>query len=365
MTRLDSYADLLPTPVGASHAYPDGNGRRHSRLWNVLSHFNSRKRLLPILLFLFFLFLFVQHRDDAVPVHLRDLGYATRPLWQKPPERFKNVIRFSNDEFLWRGLDSAPTPSSSNTYAGYSRVCKAHGLQALPENQAPPKVYDVVIFSVELDLLEIRMRELLNVVDYFVVLESNVTFSGDLKPLVFQDNQEQFAFAKDKIVHGVIGDLQASSSSSAAVGISGKAVPKEDPFKNEVKMRVGVSHFIDSLKPAKGDIALQSDVDEIPSSRAVSLLKHCTGYGDVIHLGMPSYLYSFEFPMERKNVDALQVNNGEGAGPRQWRASAKRYKSRAYNGYTHSRQSDTILEKAGWHLTFAFKYIEDFIFKMK
>ncbi|KAK9894845.1 glycosyltransferase family 17 protein [Cystobasidium minutum MCA 4210] len=247
--------------------------------------------------------------------------------------------------------------------AGYSRVCKAHSLQALPENQAPPKVYDVVIFSVELDLLEIRMRELYSVVDYFVVLESNVTFSGEIKPLTFQDNQGQFAFARDKIVHGIIGDLKLSTSTSDRK--AGEEAKKEDPFKNEIKMRNGVSRFIDSLKPAKGDIIIQSDVDEITSSRAVLLLKHCTGYPDIVHLGMPSYLYSFEFPMERKNANSLSVNNGEGAGPRQWRASAKKYGTKAYNGYTHSRQSDTILEKAGWHLTFAFKYIEDFIFKMK
>lgn len=313
----------------------------------------------------FLVLLSYRHKDDAVSVHLRDLGYATRPFWDKSPERFKNVIHFSNDEFLWRGLgddvaSSAPAPDMA---AGYSRVCKAHGLQALPENQAPPKVYDVVIFSVELDLLEIRMRELYNVVDYFVVLESNVTFSGEIKPLTFQDNEGQFAFARDKLVHGIIGDLKLSTPTSERK--IGEEVKKEDPFKNEIKMRNGVSRFVDLLKPTKGDIILQSDVDEIPSSRAVSLLKHCTGYPDIVHLGMPSYLYSFEFPMERKNANSLSVNNGEGAGPRQWRASAKKYGTKAYNGYTHSRQSDTILEKAGWHLTFAFKYIEDFIFKMK
>lgn len=361
MTRSDSSANLLPTQVSATHAH-----QRLSRPWNTLNHLNSRKRVFPAIAVLLLLFLILQHREDAVTVHLRDLGYATRPLWEKPPERFKNVIHFSKDEFLWRGLDNTPSTSALNTFSGYSRVCNAHGLSALPENEAPPKVYDVVIFSVELDLLEIRMRELLNVVDYFVVLESNVTFSGDLKPLIFQDNQEQFAFAKDKIIYGIIGDLKPSSLSSiSSISKPGEPVSKDDPFKNEIKMRVGVSHFIDSLRPTKGSIVLQSDVDEIPSSQAVSLLKHCTGYPDIIHLGMPSYLYSFEFPMERKNVDSLQVNNGEGAGPRQWRASAKKYGTRGYNGYTHSRQSDTILEKAGWHLTFAFKYIEDFVFKMK
>lgn len=346
-------SSFLPGPGHASTATPSLYVNARPSFSTLV---NSRRRLAGLLLLGTILLLILAHWDDAVSVHLRDLGYATRPLWERPPERFKNVIHFSNDEFLWRGIDesssSSPSPSS------YSRVCKAHGLEPLPNNAETPKVYDVVIFSVELDLLEIRMRELLHTVDYFVIVESNVTFSGDSKPLIFQKHSDQFAFARDKIIYRTITDLKPSSTS---VGASSS---KEDPFMNEVRMRVGVSHIIDTLNPSKGSIILQSDVDEIPSSRAVSLLKHCTGYPDIIHLGMPSYLYSFEFPMER-NPNSLQVNNGEGAGPRQWRASAKKYGSKAYNGYTHSRTSDTILEKAGWHLTFAFKYIDDFIFKMR
>jgi beta-1,4-mannosyl-glycoprotein beta-1,4-N-acetylglucosaminyltransferase len=239
-----------------------------------------------------------------------------------------------------------------------SRICKAHGLETLDSGGVGniPTVYDAVIFSVELDLLEIRMRELYDVVDTFIVTESNVTFSGDAREYVLEKNMDQLAFAKDKLVYIKIGDLTPHNPLSQ--------FPKEDPFANEVKMRVGVSRAIDNLFPRVGSIILQSDVDEIPSSKAVSLLKHCNGWGDVIHLGMPSYLYSFEFPMQRSKSSS-KANNGEGAGSRQWRASAKRYGTESYRGYTHSRQSDAILEKAGWHLTFAFKYIDDFVFKMK
>lgn len=309
------------------------------------------------------LVLFV-HRDDAVSVHFRDLGYATRPIWEKPPERFKNVIRLNTDDSLWKSFNHDDIGAKIPDTEDYERICRAHTLQPLQNQVEIPKVYDVVIFSVELDLLEIRIRELFDTVDYFVIVESNITFSGDLKPFIFKENQDQFAFAKDKIIYRTVTDLKPTSASSVSGRSKNANANKEDPFKNEIRMRVGVSRIIDSLYPSKGDIILQSDVDEIPSPRAVELLKHCSGYPDIIHLGMPSYLYSFEFPMDR-NTNAKNVNNGEGAGPRQWRASAKKYGTPSYNGYSHSRQSDTILEKAGWHLTFAFKYIDDFIFKMK
>ena len=47
------------------------------------------------------------------------------------------------------------------------------------------KVVDVIIFSQEIDALEIRLRELDPVVDKFVVLESSKSFSNLDKPLKF------------------------------------------------------------------------------------------------------------------------------------------------------------------------------------
>ncbi|KAG9073153.1 hypothetical protein KI688_000940 [Linnemannia hyalina] len=66
------------------------------------------------------------------------------------------------------------------------------------------KVYDAVIFSVELDMLEIRMRELYDVVDHFVILESSRTFTGIPKPAVFQENRERYSFAEDKIIYKLV-----------------------------------------------------------------------------------------------------------------------------------------------------------------
>lgn len=48
-------------------------------------------------------------------------------------------------------------------------------------------------FLNELDLLEIKCRELAGVVDMFVIVESPLTFTGLPKPLVFADNKARFA----------------------------------------------------------------------------------------------------------------------------------------------------------------------------
>ena len=53
-----------------------------------------------------------------------------------------------------------------------------------------PKIYDCFPFFNELDLLEIRLNYLDPVVDYFVLCESRVTFSGISKNLFYEDNKE-------------------------------------------------------------------------------------------------------------------------------------------------------------------------------
>ena len=56
------------------------------------------------------------------------------------------------------------------------------------------KVYDGFMFFNELDLLEIRLRELYDVVDTFVVVEATVTFSGHPRELVFEANRQRFRY---------------------------------------------------------------------------------------------------------------------------------------------------------------------------
>ena len=53
-------------------------------------------------------------------------------------------------------------------------------------------VYDSFQFFNELDILLLRMHILNDVVDRFVISESTVTFSGDKKPLFYEENKGMF-----------------------------------------------------------------------------------------------------------------------------------------------------------------------------
>lgn len=72
------------------------------------------------------------------------------------------------------------------------------------------KIYDTFIFFNELDLLEIRLNILNEYVDYFVLVESNRTFTGNIKPLFYNENKDRFKKFNDKIIHVIVDDLPDS-----------------------------------------------------------------------------------------------------------------------------------------------------------
>lgn len=68
------------------------------------------------------------------------------------------------------------------------------------------KVYDVFTFFNELELLELRLEILDSVVDKFVLIECVETFSGNPKPLYYEENKHLFEKYHHKIIHHITYD---------------------------------------------------------------------------------------------------------------------------------------------------------------
>jgi len=60
--------------------------------------------------------------------------------------------------------------------------------------------YNVFPFFNELDLLELRLTELCDHIDKFVIVESTLTFTGNPKPLYYQENASRFAKWANQII---------------------------------------------------------------------------------------------------------------------------------------------------------------------
>ncbi|WP_198013080.1 glycosyltransferase family 17 protein [Citrifermentans bremense] len=145
--------------------------------------------------------------------------------------------------------------------------------------------YDVFMFFNELDLLEIRLNLLDEVVDYFIISESDLTFSGKPKPLYYHENRDRFKRFEKKIIHQVIRDnpsnftalkrfTPAKGQDQACLNMIYDFIDEADNFPKQ-ELHWGRDFFQREclhralLHCSDDDVVIFSDVDEIPNPEAV------------------------------------------------------------------------------------------------
>jgi beta-1,4-mannosyl-glycoprotein beta-1,4-N-acetylglucosaminyltransferase len=111
------------------------------------------------------------------------------------------------------------------------------------------RLFDCFTFFDELEVLELRLAELSDVVDHFVLVESTLTFTGRPKPLFFLENKERFRPYLHKIEHVVLTDNDYPDAITSA-------------WDREHFSRRAMLHGLKHAAP--DDFVLVSDVDEIP-----------------------------------------------------------------------------------------------------
>ena len=220
---------------------------------------------------------------------------------------------------MWDRSAAKPWNISAHYYTNGMNASQSCELHNWKKRTNDVQVIDAVIFSVELHLLEIRIKELWPFVDHFIVLEADKTFTGRQKPLLLKDNLKHFSWAQQKLRYESYRRLKPLKSG-------------ESPFKNENQMRGHMSEII-SRYAKNGDIIISADVDEIPSAQTIQLIKGCIGFPNDMHLQLKMYLYSFEFFYS--NDDS-------------WRAHISIYDK--YFDYKHGRLSDHLLADSGIHI---------------
>jgi beta-1,4-mannosyl-glycoprotein beta-1,4-N-acetylglucosaminyltransferase len=117
------------------------------------------------------------------------------------------------------------------------------------------RLFDCFTFFDELEVLELRLAELADVVDYFVLVESTLTFSGRPKPLFFLENRARFRPYLHKIEHIVLSDNDFPDAIASA-------------WDREHFSRRAMLRGLTRASPV--DFVLISDVDEIPRPELLS-----------------------------------------------------------------------------------------------
>lgn len=169
-------------------------------------------------------------------------------------------------------------------------------------------------FFNEMDLLEIKFRELSDVVDLHVIVEATTTFTGLPKPLYFKENAARFK--RWPVIHRVIELPQSVPS----------------PWDREAVQYQAVRQVVAALNP---EIALWVDADECPRRNVVERFRgmNCA----CATLEMDHLLYYFD------RMDRTQKWRNGKIGFYNRNAA-----SQPWRGETHW----PIMQDAGWHFEY-------------
>ena len=146
------------------------------------------------------------------------------------------------------------------------------------------KLFDVFLFLNELDLLELRLKTLFHVVDYFIITEINETFSGKPKSLIFEKHKKRFKEFEKKIIYNPVTQKELKELKKEIWSDYVCDLNKSLPYKHSGKrpkylkksLRREISHRDSAILgffkiASENDLILLSDLDEIPNPDTLSL----------------------------------------------------------------------------------------------
>ena len=112
-------------------------------------------------------------------------------------------------------------------------------------------IVDTFPFFNELDMLQMRLEEIYDAVDYLVAVEADVTHQGDPKPYYLSENLDRFDPWKDKL-----RVVRATGLPSAA--------EHPNAWTRELAQREYIVPELGKIGVGLDDVILHGDVDEIP-----------------------------------------------------------------------------------------------------
>lgn len=184
------------------------------------------------------------------------------------------------------------------------------------------------MFFNELDILELRLMELYDHVDYFVLVEGNQTHVGNPKEYLFENNKERYSKWLDKIIHVKVDDFPPDRP--------GNAQFLENYHRNQISRGLG------SAKP--GDRIMVSDVDEIPN---MEIVKQYLDYPGWIHFKCDLFYYY----VNNKTANGF---GGVVMSPFELVTSPQRMRMMAIrkSAWWGSGGHDNVIVNAGWHYSY-------------
>jgi beta-1,4-mannosyl-glycoprotein beta-1,4-N-acetylglucosaminyltransferase len=213
------------------------------------------------------------------------------------------------------------------------------------------KVYDCFNFFNELDILEMRLNILDDYVDYFVVVESSVTHSGESKPFYFEENKNRFTKFEKKIIHFKVYDTPDDfvnikhSEDSTINQINNYIVSQNIRFNRWSQPDYGRDFYQKEcvrrplIDCSDDDIIMISDADEIPNPL---ILKN------ISDIDIDNYIFSLRQSTYYYYLNVLKQNDWYGTKLSKY----KNIKNLSFNEIRGDEALSKKLDNGGWHFSF-------------
>ena len=138
------------------------------------------------------------------------------------------------------------------------------------------KIIDCFLFYNELDMLEFRLTELNEHVDYFIILDSDFDFAGNKKDSMFELNKNRFDSWKEKIIRIDCPELTIELFNQ----INTEKYPQYKNLSTDIinkdniifYMMIKLIETLPQLELDFEDIIMFSDIDEIPDFTTLDLI---------------------------------------------------------------------------------------------
>lgn len=183
-------------------------------------------------------------------------------------------------------------------------------------------IYDMFLFLDEVELLEIRLAELYNVVDKFVICEGNKTFSGKDRDFIF--NKNIFKKFEDKIIH--IPTFFWNQYCST--------------WDREIYQRNNVMNIIDFQD---NDFIMVSDIDEILNHECIKYIKQ-NDLERVYEFHLNWYHYKFNLKLENQWNPGVKVTS--------YKVLKNNYEKNLYKLRSNNYGNHVFYNNAGWHFSY-------------
>jgi beta-1,4-mannosyl-glycoprotein beta-1,4-N-acetylglucosaminyltransferase len=198
------------------------------------------------------------------------------------------------------------------------------------------KVIDSFMFYNEFDMLKLRLNYLNDVVDHFIICESNYTFSGKPKPYYLDEILNEFP--KDIVSKIVRVKFEPDTSQFNFPEEVEFFDPKNDNWIFENQQRDYISKNLLNFSP--DDIFMISDTDEIPSKEIINNLSS----GDLIS----NFKYVLRFDWFWYNFITKQHSTMPGTAL----TTIKYAIEKGSNGIRYERNHYDFIENGGWHFSY-------------